>query len=163
EIGGSRARMILRLRCVGARAVPRQTWAVTVPRFLCWKEAATVNRTRSLQAGLFVVLSGAVLAAAATSGRASDGEPLSIRKGGTDEKKFMENLGKAVIKAAHPTSKEPTVKEAKKTNPKEGRTSYHIKMEYSGVVSGLVSKKKYTADIEVKIDSSDKDKWEVEN
>ena len=43
------------------------------------------------------------------------------------------------------------------TEPKKDRKDLKIKMIYHG----LVTKKKYTADITVKIDSGDKDKWEV--
>jgi len=45
------------------------------------------------------------------------------------------------------------------TSPKANRTELSIKMEYYGLISG----KRYVADIVVKIDSTDKKAWEVLN
>jgi hypothetical protein len=47
----------------------------------------------------------------------------------------------------------------KLTNPKPNRTELVIKMEYHGALTN----KKYVADVVIKIDSTEKDSWEVLN
>jgi hypothetical protein len=107
-------------------------------------------------------LSVALLAAWVSAAAADDVTP-NIRKRGTDEKKFVTEMGKAIVKAAHGTAKEPTLVKYEKKTPKEGRTEIHITMEYAGALTGAVSKKKYTSTIDVKVDSANKDAWEVLN
>jgi hypothetical protein len=121
------------------------------------EEMTTMRSTLRL---LSVAVGLALLAAAA---RADDESAVRINKRGTDEKKFAAELGKAIVKAAHGTSKDQTLVKHETVKPKEGRTDLKVTMEYAGALSGAVSSKKYTAHIDVKIDSSNKDNWEVLN
>jgi len=83
----------------------------------------------------------------------------SFKKRGDEEKRFYATVGEAIIKTAHPTSRKRALVDYKVTEPKPNRTEVTIKMEYYGVVTN----KKYVADITVKIDSTDKKSWEVLN
>lgn len=82
---------------------------------------------------------------------------VSFKRRKEDEKKFVAAVGDAVVKAAHGTAKKISMVNYKYTNPKANRTELAIKMDYHGAVTN----KKYVADIVVKIDSTDKDAWEV--
>lgn len=96
----------------------------------------------------------------AAAGAATAAEPdVTFKKRGTEEKRFVESVGKAIIKAAHSTGKKPALLEYKYEKPKEGRTNLKMKMEFYGAAT----KKRYIADIVVKIDSSNKEAWEVLN
>lgn len=111
----------------------------------------TAIARRSLLTGLvalFVV--GPVLAA--------DEFP-SFKKRGDEEKRFVAMVGEAILKVAHPTGKKRALVDYKITAPKAGRSELTIKMEYYG----LVSAKKYVADITIKLDSTDPKSWEVLN
>jgi hypothetical protein len=104
---------------------------------------------------------GAALAAAlvfVTLARADD-EELSFKKRGNEEKHFVGQVGEAVVKAAHHTARKITLIKYEYTQPKPNRTELAIKMEYHGAATD----KRYVADIVVKIDSSDKNAWEVLN
>jgi hypothetical protein len=100
---------------------------------------------------------GLLLLALASSARA--GDDISFKKRGDAEKLFVTRVGEAVIHAAHTTAKKVALLKYEFTNPKPNRTELAIKMEYYGAVTG----KRYVADIVVKIDSSNKDSWEVLN
>jgi hypothetical protein len=89
--------------------------------------------------------------------RAADEEVPNINKRGSDEKAFAEKLATAIVKNARTTVKTATLDSVEKKTPKEGRTEFHIKAGYKGGIVGT----KYTADIVVLVDTSDKDKWEV--
>ena len=106
---------------------------------------------RGLLAGL------TLLAVAACVGAA--GPDISFKKRGDAEKAFVARVGTAIIKAARPLPTKMALLKYSFTNPKANRTDLNIKMEYYGVVS----RKRYTADIVVIIDSTDKDNWEVVN
>ena len=106
----------------------------------------------SLLAGLFVLLSS-------VSSRAADDDSVSFKKRGDEEKRFVTRVGEAILKAAHPTGRKRALVKYEITMPKTNRTELAIKMEYYG----LVSSKKYVADIVVIIDSTNKDSWEVLN
>ncbi len=93
------------------------------------------------------------------AGTARAADELSFKKRGDVEKQFVARVGEAVIHAAHMTGKKIALIEYKYTNPKPNRTELAIKMEFYGIVTG----KRYVADIVVKIDSSNKDAWEVLN
>jgi hypothetical protein len=110
--------------------------------------------TRICTAGmaLFVALGLGVLA------RAAD-EELSFKKRGTEEKRFVSMVGEAIIKAAHGTAKKVALIKYEYTQPKPNRTELNLKMEYHGALTD----KRYLAEITVKIDSSDKNAWEVLN
>jgi hypothetical protein len=104
------------------------------------------------------VLAGLVLTLVGTLAGAMD-EVLSFKKRGDEEKRFVKSVGEAVVKAAHATGRKRDLVKYEFTHPKPGRTELAIKMEYYG----LVSSKKYLADITIKIDSTNKDAWEVLN
>ncbi len=86
-------------------------------------------------------------------------DDISFKRRGDEEKRFVRTVGTAVIKAAHKTSKKVELVKYEYTKPKANRTDLAIKMEYHGAVSG----KRYVADIVIKIDSTNKDAWEVLN
>ena len=89
--------------------------------------------------------------------RAADEEVPNINKRGSDEKVFAEKLATTIVKNARTTVKTATLDSVDKKAPKDGRTDFHIKAGYKGGIVGT----KYTADIVVLVDTSDKDKWEV--
>lgn len=93
------------------------------------------------------------------SGAVHGADDISFKKRGDTEKAFVARVGEAIIHAAHMTGKKVALLEYKYTNPKPNRTELAIKMEYYGIATG----KRYVADIVVKIDSSNKDAWEVLN
>ena len=84
---------------------------------------------------------------------------ISFKKRGDEEKRFVTSVGTAIVKAAHGTAKKIDLLKYEYTEPKANRKELAIKMEYHGAVTG----KRYVADIVVKIDSSNKDAWEVLN
>jgi hypothetical protein len=91
--------------------------------------------------------------------RAVAEEDISVKKWKQDEKAYMTKVGEAVIVAAHPTARKKELLKYEFTTPKPGRTELMIKMSYHGAVTG----KAYVADILIKIDSTNKDAWEVLN
>ena len=97
------------------------------------------------------LICGATMAAAA--------DDISFKKRGDEEKRFVRTVGTAIVKAAHKSAKNIELVKYEYTKPKANRTDLSIKMEYHGAVSD----KRYVADIVVKIDSSNKDAWEVLN
>jgi hypothetical protein len=88
--------------------------------------------------------------------RAGDETP-NINKRGKDEKAFAEKVAVAIVKAARTSVKEATLENFKSKSPKAGRTEWHLTAGFKG----RATKKDYTADIVVHLDTSDKDKWEV--
>jgi hypothetical protein len=102
------------------------------------------------------VLSCLALLGAAVIARAADRAP-SIRKLNQKEKEFVKEVGTAIVKAARSKPQKIEVEKYEFTNPRKNRTELSIKMVYYG----LISRKKFTADITVLIDSTDKDNWEV--
>src|SRR6185312_299555 len=84
---------------------------------------------------------------------------ISFKKRGDEEKRFVRTVGTAIVKAAHRTAKKIDLDKYEYTKPKADRTHLNIKMVYRGVVSD----KRYVAEIVIKIDSSNKDAWEVLN
>jgi hypothetical protein len=105
--------------------------------------------------GMIAIVCGLSLASAATAGD----DDLSIKKWRDGEKTYVTNVGEAVIVAAHPTARKKELLKYEFAYPKPNRTELVIKMEYHGAVTG----KTYVADITVKIDTSNKDAWEVVN
>jgi hypothetical protein len=91
--------------------------------------------------------------------QAARADGISFKNRGNEEKVFITKVGEAIVQAAHPTGRRPALVEYKVTNPKPNRTEFTIKMEYYGAITG----KRYVADIVVKIDSSNKEAWEVLN
>jgi hypothetical protein len=118
------------------------------------KESATMTRMGTRLAGAAMLASlfwGATITAAA--------DDISFKKRGDEEKRFVRTVGTAIIKAAHKSAKKIDLVKHEYTKPKADRTNLNIKMEYHGAVSD----KRYVADIVIKIDSSNKDAWEVLN
>jgi hypothetical protein len=99
----------------------------------------------------------ALLACCPVAKAADDG--ISFKKRGDAEKTFVTKVGKAIVKAARTSGQKVELDKYDYTSPKTGRTHLNIKMNYTG----LVSRKKWTADIVVIIDSTNKDSWEVLN
>jgi hypothetical protein len=112
--------------------------------------------TQSLRV-LRVVLAGAAVLAAAAAAYADD--DLSFRRRGDEEKRFVGRVAEAVVKAAHKTAKKVDLIKYEYTHPKPNRTDLTMKVGYHGAVTN----KQYTADVVVKIDSTNKDAWEVLN
>ncbi len=101
------------------------------------------------------LLAGVFLSAAL----AAADDNISFKKRGDEEKRFVRAVGTAIIKAAHKTGKKIDLVKYEYTKPRANRTHLNVKMEYHGAVSD----KRYIADIVVKIDSTNKDAWEVLN
>lgn len=95
----------------------------------------------------------------ASSALAMDDDVPSFKKRGDQEKQFVTKVGTAIIKAARTKPQKIALlsHEYKLNTPKNGRSELHLKMEYHG----LITKKRYTADVVVKLDTSEKDTWEV--
>jgi len=93
------------------------------------------------------------------SRRGGSDEVPSFKKRSDGEKQFAARVGEAVVKAAHGTGKKVSLLDYKYTHPRANRTDLNLKMEYYGAVTN----KRYVADVVVKIDSGDKDAWEVLN
>jgi hypothetical protein len=91
--------------------------------------------------------------------RADDDLPSFKADKHRETKEFVAKVGSAIIKAGRLKPQNMEVDRYEYTKPKAGRTELKVKMIYHG----LVTKKKYTADILVKLDSSDPNKWEVLN
>ncbi len=83
----------------------------------------------------------------------------SFKKRNSEEKTFMAELGKAVIKAVHPTAQKIVMIKYEIVKVKENRSEINLKMEYFGVVSN----KKYIGDAVIKVDTSSKEGWEALN
>jgi hypothetical protein len=107
-------------------------------------------------------LTCAVLVAALsllTSTARADDTDISFKRRGDNEKNFVKAVGTAIVKAAHHTAGKIDLLKYEYTEPKPNRKELAIKMEFHGAVT----KKRYVADIVVKIDASNKDTWEVLN
>jgi hypothetical protein len=107
------------------------------------------------------LLVGLAVLAGGTAYAADDDDVPTFKKRGDMEKAFVEKVGIAIVKAARTATKVELDPEKKYeiTDPKKARKDLKIYMNWVGAVT----KKKYTSEIVVKIDSSDKDKWEVLN
>jgi hypothetical protein len=88
--------------------------------------------------------------------RAADEVP-NINNRGSDEKKFVEKLTRAVLSAARSSVKSAKLVKYEKKEPKPGRTELHITAE----VKGAERKQDYSASIVVHIDTPDDKSWEV--
>lgn len=75
-----------------------------------------------------------------------------------DEKKVIREVAQTVIKAAHPTSKKPTVGDYKITETKKGIVKININVQYRGGFIGVT----YLAEISIDVDRKDKKVQELE-
>jgi hypothetical protein len=103
------------------------------------------------------LLPAALLCAVLVPGSARSEDVPNFKKIGDLEKKFVSQVCVAIIKAARPSAKNPSLHRYEYKEPKAGRKELRIKGKFSGVLTGS----EYTADIVVHIDSKDKDSWEV--
>lgn len=81
----------------------------------------------------------------------------SFKDRGDDEKAFVARVGEAVVRAARLGPLKIALEKYEFSDPRKGRKDLKITMTWAG---GIL-KKKYTSQIVVKIDSSDKDRWQV--
>jgi len=90
---------------------------------------------------------------------AADDQVPTFKKRGDAEKKFYEEVGLAVIKAVHPTGVNATFMshELRDDKLKADRKELMIKMEYKGPVT----RKVFESEITIKLDTRNKDAWEV--
>lgn len=90
---------------------------------------------------------------------AADDQVPTFKKRGDAEKKFYEQVGLAVIKAVHPTGVNATYMshELRDDKLKADRKELLIKMEYKGPVT----RKVFESEINIKLDTRNKDAWEV--
>ena len=109
---------------------------------------------RSIFKGL-VVLCGAVLLAG--SARADTPNFNKRGSGEKEEKEFVEQVAQTIVKEARSSAKDITLQEYKFKDGKEGRKELTLSAGYKGAVT----KTKYSADIVVRLDTSDKDNWKV--
>ena len=78
-----------------------------------------------------------------------------------DTKAFVTRVGTAIVKAARSRPIDIEMKNYEYKSPKTGRKELRIKMAYTGTASKKLKKDPFIANMVVKIDSSDADKWEV--
>jgi phenylpyruvate tautomerase PptA (4-oxalocrotonate tautomerase family) len=84
---------------------------------------------------------------------------INFNKRGTTEaeqKAFAKEVGEAIVKAAR-KCKDISLQKFQYKEPAAGRTDLVLSMGYKGVVTG----KKYSADITVHLNSAAKDSWSV--
>lgn len=104
------------------------------------------------------LLLGLALLLAGGSARAADDDIPTFRKRGDLEKAFVEKVGIAIVKAAR-TATKVELDKYEIIDTKKDRKDMKITMNWVGAVL----KNRYTSEIVVKIDSTDKEKWEVLN
>ncbi len=75
-----------------------------------------------------------------------------------DEKKVIREVAQTVIKAAHPTSKKPSVGDYKITVTKKGDIKVNINVQYRGGFTGIT----YLAEISIEVDRTEKKVKELE-
>jgi hypothetical protein len=99
-------------------------------------------------------------AAALLSGSARADVPNFNKRGSGagEEKSFVEGVAQTVVKEARTSAKDITLQEHKYKDVKEGRKELHLSAGYKGAVT----RTQYTADIVVHLDTSTRDKWEVQ-
>jgi len=96
-----------------------------------------------------------------TPGRAADekktAEVPSFKKRDENEKVFMAKVGEAAVRAVRTSPAKLEMDSYKITDPKANRKVITIKMNWAGSVTG----KKFTSDVTLTVDPTEKDKWEV--
>ena len=111
--------------------------------------------------GLFATL---VCLAAPPSGAAARADAIVVPsfKSSSDKetKDFVARVGKAIVQAARARPEEVELDRYEYNKPAPGRHELLMKVNYTGFL-GKRLKKKYTATITVRIDSSDRERWEV--
>ncbi len=108
----------------------------------------TAFRTALILAAVCIISTTAALA-----------EEPAIKKKGDKEKEFWKSVGEAIVKKARSDPRKMEMEDMKITEKKGAthRRIVELKMIYFGSVSGS----KFTADIKIDCDATDKDKWEV--
>src|SRR5690349_7867229 len=103
------------------------------------------------------------LSSSSTSGAdAADDVPSFRTSKDRETKAFVTRVGTAVVKAARYKPVEIELEKFEYTQPATGRHELFIRMSYTGAISKKVlKKKKFLATIKLRIDTSDKDAWEV--
>ncbi len=105
---------------------------------------------------------GVLTLLACVTARAEEVAPPSFKTSKDKEtKEFVSKVGTVIVKAARKLTEDVEIDRYEYTKPRPGRHELLIKMTYVGKLSKLVKKKKFTATIKIKIDSSDRDSWEV--
>jgi hypothetical protein len=87
---------------------------------------------------------------------AADSVP-SIKKLVQKEREVLTEYGATIIKAARSKPQKIELDSYQITHPKANRTELSLKMIYHG----LISRRRYLADIKMLVDSTDRDNWEV--
>ena len=108
----------------------------------------TIGRTLGV-----ALLCGAVLCSSAA---AADEVP-NFKKRGDLEKKWVSQVCVAIIKAARPSAKKPTLERFEYKDTKPGQKELHIRGSFNGVLTN----REYIADIVLLIDARNKESWEV--
>jgi hypothetical protein len=73
------------------------------------------------------------------------------------ERAFITKVGEAVVKAVRTSPAKLSLGDYKITDPKANRKVIDITMNWAGSVTG----KKFTSEIKITVDPTDKDSWEV--
>jgi len=111
--------------------------------------------------GLIAALTCLAGLAVSSTARAEDIVAPSFKTSTDKEtKEFVTKVGTAIVKAARSRPERIELDRYEYSKPKTGRHELLIKMTYTGYFVKRVGKK-YTATIKVKIDSADRDRWEV--
>jgi hypothetical protein len=101
-----------------------------------------------------------VLCAAALLSGSARGDTPNFNKRGSgakEEKEFVTDVAQTIVTAARSSAKDVTLQDYKFKDGKEGRKELTLSAGYKGAVLST----KYSADIVVSLDTSNKDKWEV--
>ncbi len=82
----------------------------------------------------------------------------NINARGSDEEEFLGKMAEAIVSAARPSVRTASVelKDWKKSILKGNRIDYHIVARFKGI-----TKKDHTATIVMRIDTTNKDDWEI--
>jgi hypothetical protein len=76
-----------------------------------------------------------------------------------ESREFVTRVGEVIVKAARSRPRKIELKDFTYASPKAGRKELTLKMTYTGAVT----KVKFNVDVELLLDTEDKDKWEVLN
>lgn len=100
-----------------------------------------------------------VLPGTCVRGEDSGGIPSFPGTTNRDSKEFVTRVGTSILKAARTRPVKIALEKYAYTTPRVGRHELSIRMRWAGALT----RKKFTADIKVLIDSTDRVRWEVLN